>query len=48
MQVYKYRSALPKAKTLKRLPLKTISFSEDYLILKATFYSADISATIWR
>lgn len=42
MQVYKYRSALPKAKTLKRLP------SEDYLILKATFYSADISATIWR
>lgn len=48
MQVYKYRSALPKDKLSKDCPLKTISFSEDYLILKATFYSADISATIWR
>lgn len=46
MQVYKYRSALPKDKTLKRLPPedclflktfsfpKTISLSEDYLFLK--------------
>lgn len=53
MQVYKYRSALPKDKTLKRLAPedclflktfsfpKTISLSEDYLFLKTFSLSKD-------